>query len=145
MNIRAAQITDSYALISLLTELGYGHTGSLMHDRLEQLLNHPDERLLVAEDRQTVLGFLSLHFIPQLALAGDFARISYFCIAEGERSKGVGQHLLSHAEQLARERGCDRMEVHCHESRIKANQFYAREGYSESPRYRSKALASGQQ
>ncbi|GLR10090.1 GNAT family N-acetyltransferase [Mixta theicola] len=141
MNIRPAQATDSFALISLLTELGYGDTESLMNSRLQQLIDDPDEMLMVAEDRQTVLGFLSLHFVPQLALAGDFARISYFCIAEGERSKGVGQHLLQHAEQLARERGCNRMEVHCHESRIKANQFYAREGYSESPSYRIKQLA----
>lgn len=143
MHIRPAQSTDSFALISLLTELGYGGTESLMHTRLQQLIADPNEKLMVAEDRQTVLGFLSLHFIPQLAFTGDFARISYFCIAEGERSKGVGQHLLQHAEQLARERGCERMEVHCHEARIKANQFYAREGYSESPYYRIKSLATG--
>lgn len=141
MNIRPAQATDSFALISLLTELGYGNTESWMGRRLQQLIDDPDEALLVAEDRQTVLGFLSLHFIPQLALAGDFARISYFCIADGERSKGVGQYLLQYAEQLARQRGCDRMEVHCNETRIKANQFYAREGYSESPRYLIKTLA----
>lgn len=140
MNIRPAQATDSFALISLLTELGYGNTESWMGGRLQQLIDDPDEALLVAEDRQTVLGFLSLHFIPQLALAGDFARISYFCIADGERSKGVGQYLLQYAEQLARQRGCDRMEVHCNETRIKANQFYAREGYSESPRYLIKTL-----
>ncbi|MDR7344411.1 GNAT superfamily N-acetyltransferase [Pantoea alhagi] len=143
MHIRPAQSTDSFALISLLTELGYGGTESLMHTRLQQLIADPNEKLMVAEDRQTVLGFLSLHFIPQLAFSGDFARISYFCIAEGERSKGVGQHLLQHAEQLARERGCERMEVHCHDARIKANQFYAREGYSESPCYRIKSLATG--
>lgn len=98
MHIRSAQITDSFALISLLTELGYGGTESLMHTRLQQLIADPNERLMVAEDRQTVLGFLSLHFIPQLAFSGDFARINYFCIAEGERSKGVGQRLLQHAE-----------------------------------------------
>ncbi|WP_242550094.1 GNAT family N-acetyltransferase, partial [Pantoea agglomerans] len=40
-----------------------------------------------------------------------------FCIAEGERSKGVGQQLIQHAETLATRRGCDRMEVHCHQSR----------------------------
>ncbi|AUX92746.1 GNAT family N-acetyltransferase [Mixta gaviniae] len=140
MNIRPAQAEDSFALISLLNELGYGDTGSFMDRRLRQLIDHPDEVLLVAEDRQTVLGFLSLHFIPQLALEGDFARISYFCIAEGERSKGLGQHLLRHAEQLARDRGCDRLEVHCHEKRLKANQFYARENYLESPRYLIKQL-----
>ncbi len=140
MHIRPALAEDSFSLISLLNELGYGDTGSFMAQRLQQLMADPDELLLVAEDRQSVLGFLSLHFIPQLALAGDFARISYFCGAEGARSQGLGQQLLQYAEQQARERGCDRMEVHCNETRIKANQFYARENYLESPRYRIKSL-----
>ncbi|MDE1188427.1 MAG: GNAT family N-acetyltransferase [Pantoea sp.] len=140
MKIRQAQAKDSFALSALLTELGYAGTERFIETRLTQLCNHPDEVLLVAEHGTQVLGFLSLHFIPQLALSGDFARISYFCIAEGERSKGSGQQLLSYAEQLARERGCDRMEVHCHASRLKANQFYAREGYVESPRYHIKDL-----
>ncbi|ORM73379.1 GNAT family N-acetyltransferase [Pantoea wallisii] len=140
MNIREAQAKDSFALSALLTELGYRNTEQFIEARLAQLSSHPDEVLLVAEHGYQVLGFLSLHFIPQLALAGDFARISYFCIAEGERSKGSGQQLLNHAEQLARARGCDRMEVHCHASRVKANQFYAREGYVESPRYHIKGL-----
>ncbi|MFS2223592.1 GNAT family N-acetyltransferase [Pantoea sp. B65] len=140
MNIRPAQVKDSFALSALLTELGYGGTESFIDKRLMQLIADADEMLLVAEHGQTVLGFLSLHFIPQLALAGDFARISYFCIAEGERSKGAGQQLLEYAEQMAQQRGCDRMEVHCHEHRIKANSFYQREGYSESPRYLIKHL-----
>lgn len=141
MNIRLAHIRDSFALSALLTELGYENTESFIEQRLAQLIHDQTEQLLVAEQGGTVLGFLSLHFIPQLALAGDFARISYFCIAEGERSKGAGQQLLQYAEALARERGCDRMEVHCHERRIKANLFYAREGYSESPRYLIKNLS----
>lgn len=140
MNIRQAQVKDSFALSALLTELGYSGTEEFIDMRLAQLCSHPDEVLLVAEHGNQVLGLLSLHFIPQLAMSGDFARISYFCIAEGERSKGSGQQLLRHAEQLARARGCDRMEVHCHSARLKANQFYAREGYEESPRYHIKAL-----
>ncbi|KOC89410.1 GNAT family N-acetyltransferase [Winslowiella iniecta] len=140
MNIRPAQLQDSFALSALLTELGYGGTENFINQRLAQLIADPNERLLVAEQGQSVLGFLSLHFIPQLALAGDFARISYFCIAEGERSKGAGQQLLQYAEQLAQQRGCDRVEVHCNEHRIKANGFYAREGYQESPRYHIKPL-----
>ncbi|OQP33642.1 MULTISPECIES: GNAT family N-acetyltransferase [Pantoea] len=141
MNIRQAQAKDSFALSALLAELGYGGTESFIGKRLAQLSSDPDEMLLVAEHGTQVLGFLSMHFIPQLALAGDFARISYFCIAEGERSKGVGQQLLQHAEAMAAQRGCDRMEVHCHASRLKANQFYQREGYVESPRYHIKDLS----
>lgn len=141
MNIRQAQAKDSFALSALLAELGYGGTESFIDKRLAQLSGDPDEILLVAEHGVQVLGFLSLHFIPQLALAGDFARISYFCIAEGERSKGVGQQLLQYAESLAAQRGCDRMEVHCHASRLKANQFYVLAGYEESPRYHIKDLS----
>ncbi|WP_054634329.1 GNAT family N-acetyltransferase [Pantoea stewartii] len=140
MNIRPAQARDSFVLSALLSELGYGGTESFIEQRLAQLITDPSETLLVAEHGNQVLGFLSMHFIPQLALAGDFARISYFCIADGERSKGVGQTLLKQAEALAAQHGCDRMEVHCHASRLKANEFYGREGYVESPRYHVKAL-----
>lgn len=140
MNIRLAKLTDGFALSALLTELGYGNTETFIERRLEQLIADETEQLLVAEEGTTVLGFLSLHFIPQLALPGDFARISYFCIAEGERSKGVGQTLLKHAESLAAQRGCHQMEVHCHIRREKANAFYVREGYTESPRYVIKHL-----
>ncbi len=91
MNIRPAQARDSFVLSALLSELGYGGTESFIEQRLAQLITDPSETLLVAEHGNQVLGFLSMHFIPQLALAGDFARISYFCIADGERSKGVGQ------------------------------------------------------
>ncbi|WP_312241104.1 GNAT family N-acetyltransferase [Pantoea sp.] len=140
MNIRQAQPQDSFALGALLAELGYGGTESFIEKRLAQLSSHPDERLLVVEYGGRVQGFLSMHFVPQLALAGDFARISYFCIAESECSKGMGQKLLRYAEDLAIQRGCDRMEVHCHVSRLKANQFYEREGYQESPLYQIKDL-----
>lgn len=140
MKIRLAEANDSFALSALLAELGYENTEGFIVRRLAQLIDDQTEELLVAVYGNTVLGFLSLHFIPQLALAGDFARVSYFCVAEGERSKGAGQKLLQHAEQVAKQRGCDRMEVHCNAHRIKANAFYAREGYSESPRYLIKDL-----
>jgi len=140
MNIRLAEAKDVFALSALLAELGYEDTAPFIERRLTQLIADDTERLLMAEHGNRVLGFLSLHFIPQLALAGDFARISYFCIAQGERSKGVGQELLQYAERLAHERGCDRLEVHCHEHREKANDFYLREGFNESPRYHIKAL-----
>ncbi|WP_075180656.1 GNAT family N-acetyltransferase [Pantoea sp. 1.19] len=142
MMIRTAQASDAFALSALLTELGYADTAGFISGRLEALIAHQDEVLLIAEAGHTVLGFLSLHFIPQLALAGDFARISYFCVADGERSKGLGQQLLEEAERRAGERGCDRLEVHCHVARTKANQFYQREGYEDAPVYRTKRLAT---
>ena len=87
-----------------------------------------------------ILAFISLHFIPQIALEGEFARISYFSVDQDARSKGIGRQLEEHCAVLARERGCDRMEVHCHIRRIDAHDFYFRQGYQESPEYLIKRL-----
>ena len=49
-------------------------------------------------------GFIGLHFIVQLALPGDFCRITYFCVSEAARGLGVGRELEETAARLARER-----------------------------------------
>jgi GNAT superfamily N-acetyltransferase len=159
--IRLALHTDWPAIARLLDQLDYPDTGKFLENRLAQLLNDPAEILLVWEhdsaadpditsnpdspaDPATpgaqILGFLSLHFIPQLALPGDFARISYFSIDETARGKGIGAQLEEHATQLAREKGCGLIEVHCHTRREKAHAFYFRQGYEESPKYLIKRL-----
>ena len=87
-----------------------------------------------------ILGLLSLHIIPQIALAGDFARISYFAVETSTRSNGIGRRMEEYATQLAREKGCELIEVHCHSRRARAHEFYARQGYNESPKYLIKRL-----
>ena len=47
-------------------------------------------------------GFIGLHFIVQLALPGDFCRITYFCVSEAARGLGVGRELEETAARLAR-------------------------------------------
>jgi GNAT superfamily N-acetyltransferase len=140
VDIRTAQESDADAISELLTSLGYAGTPPFVRARIAQLLAHPDEELLVATDNATVLGVISLHFIPQLALAGDFCRISYFCVDEAARGAGAGAALESRATEMARARGCDRIEVHCHSRRVDAHRFYFRQGYAESPKYLIKSL-----
>ncbi|WP_105653005.1 GNAT family N-acetyltransferase [Cronobacter malonaticus] len=140
---RTATPADAPAISALLTELDYPDTSHFIDQRLAELLAHPDERVLVAEEDGVLLGVLSLHFIPQLALEGDFCRISYFCVSSNARSKGIGRLLESEGETLARTRGCDRIEVHCHSRCSDAHRFYYRQGYTESPKYLCKSLANG--
>ncbi|ELY6345633.1 GNAT family N-acetyltransferase [Cronobacter muytjensii] len=140
---RAATPADALAISALLTELDYPETSRFIDRRIAELLAHPDEALLVAEEDGVLLGVLSLHFIPQLALEGAFCRISYFCVDGSARGKGIGRLLESEAEALARSRGCDRIEVHCHSRRSDAHRFYYRQGYSESPKYLCKSLEKG--
>lgn len=141
VQVRDARVDDAPAIVSLLTSLGYPGTEGFALGKIGALLQHPDARLLVACDATGVLGVVSLHFIPQLALPGDFCRISYLCVAEDARSRGVGAVLEAQVVALARARGCDRIELHCHSRRTDAHRFYARQGFDESPKYLMKLLA----
>lgn len=138
--IRDAQITDAPRIVSLLDALDYPGTDHFINDRLRQLLNHPDEKLLVSVENEVVTGVISLHFIPQLALPGDFCRISYFCVDSTVRGKGTGKALEEHAVSIATQRGCDRIEVHSNSRRTGAHRFYFRQGYTESPKYLFKSI-----
>ena len=138
--IRAANVEDASVIEKLLTELGYAETSSFISTRISELLDHPDAMLFVYESEGSVVALLSLHLIPQIALLGSFLRISYFVVEEKARSQKIGLELEALATQIAQEKGCDRIEVHCHERRTDAHRFYIRQGYSESPKYFIKML-----
>jgi N-acetylglutamate synthase-like GNAT family acetyltransferase len=140
LGIRKAEIQDGDAISKLLNQLDYPDTDAFIKKKLEKLLSHPDEELLVYEDGGEVIAFISIHFIPQVALEGDFARISYFAVDSSIRSKGIGRELEEYCTELAKERNCDRIEVHCHSRRIDAHRFYTRQGFTESPKYFMKKL-----
>src|SRR4051794_10899203 len=104
MGIRKAKIEDWKAINELLNQLDYPDTETYIKDNIEILLAHPDEELLVYEDDGKVLAFISLHFIPQLAVKGDFARISYFAVDTTIRSKGIGRLIEEFCTDLANKR-----------------------------------------
>lgn len=141
MAIRKARREDWRAIGKLLDQLEYPGWEGFLERRVGQLIGDADENLLVWEEEGGgIAAFVSLHFIPQLALAGDFARISYFAVDGDTRSQGIGRQMEEYCEVLARERGCALMEVHCHTRRVRAHAFYYRQGFEESPKYLLKRL-----
>lgn len=140
MNIRSAKSEDTQAICDLLKQMGYPQPLALIQEKFEILHNDSNSQILIAEEKGKICGFLSLYFIPQIALQGDFAKICYLCVDEKMRSKGVGHLLVQEAERIAKQRGCDRMELHSGIQRPLAHQFYLREGYVEAPKYFRKAL-----
>src|SRR6202012_5318139 len=137
--IRQAQPTDLPAIENLITQLGYDPPANLAAN-LQRLSADPNETILIYELDTKVVAFISLHFIPQIALTGDFARISYFAVGDTARNHGIGRELEAYITRLARERNCDRIEVHCHARRTDAHRFYQQQGYEESAKYFIKSL-----
>lgn len=111
-----------------------------MPHRIAEMNNCERESLLVVEDEGQVIAFISVHFIPQIALEGDFARISDFAVDQNIRSKGVGRLVEAHVTALAKSRACDRIELHSHSRRTDAHRFYFRQGYEDVPKYLVKYL-----
>ena len=140
LNIRQATQEDGEKLSDLLTQLGYPGTEGFIRKKISQMTSHPDAELVVAEEEGCVVGLLSIHIIPQIALEGSFARISYLCVDESARGKGIGKALESYCRRLAGQRGCDRIELHCHDRRKKAHGFYTGLGYEDSPKYFVKTM-----
>ncbi|MCX7709908.1 MAG: GNAT family N-acetyltransferase [Clostridia bacterium] len=140
MGIRKARLDDWQEIKALLDQLDYPNTDTFIKEKIEKLLDHPDEELLVYVDKNKAVAFISLHFIPQIALKGDFARISYFAVDVSVRSHGIGREIEEYCVELAKARGCDRIEVHCHSRRTAAHRFYIRQGFTESPKYFMKRL-----
>ncbi|HIB8179837.1 TPA: GNAT family N-acetyltransferase [Elizabethkingia anophelis] len=141
MKIRPIKESDHNIISGLLSQLGYHDTERFIKEKIKALLEIPNEYLVVIENgNEQVFGFISIHIIPQIALEGDFARISYFAVDENYRSMGAGKMLEEYCVQVATERNCDRIELHCHSRREKAHLFYYRQGYKESQKYLMKKL-----
>ena len=143
MNIRYGRVEDAFEIAELLRQLDYPAAVNFVAGKLLKLIQHPDALFIVAvDDMDKVIGFVSLHFIPQLGVEGNFCRISYFCVDQQSRFSGVGKLLEEAIVKSAAARNCDRIEVHCHARRSRAHSFYARQGYVEDPKYLLKKLSN---
>lgn len=139
--IRDAVSLDSVAIQCLLKQMGYPTDLKKLEQKLAQFQHDPAEVILVAELDGQVCGVISMHYIPQLAIDGDFARLNFFCVDEHIRHHQVGKKLLNAVELLAQQRGCDRMELHCAMHREAAHVFYQAQHYIDSPKYFMKKIA----
>ncbi len=72
MNIRLAQWEDTETICYLLKQMGYSQPLKVVQEQFQILSKDPNAITLVAADDLKVYGVLSLYFIPQIALQGDF-------------------------------------------------------------------------
>jgi GNAT superfamily N-acetyltransferase len=130
VTIRPAVPDDAASIVPLLAALGYpdSQTDSV-HKRLEVWSAETRSRVLVAERDGVVVGLLALSAIPFIERDGWWGRVVALVTAESVRGQGVGRELMAHAEELAREFGCVRMEVTSANRRTGAHAFYERIGY----------------
>lgn len=86
--------------------------------------------VLVAEEDGEVVGVTQLIVFPHFQHTGGWcAELESVHVREDRRSRGIGAALLAAAEDLARERGCYRIQLTSRNVRVDAHRFYAALGY----------------
>jgi len=144
MNIRNATYHDAPAIKLLLEALGYTARMSLLVNQLETVFGKDDHQVFVYELRKEVVAFVSIHILPQLAFDGGVMIITYFSVDEAVKHTNIAKELEQYIANIAKLKGCERMQVHCLDSRTPVHQFYLQQGYQEYPKYFTKRLVYGE-
>jgi len=102
--IRPANLADAKAIEVILRELGWfahlnGETPSVTEERISrhlELCSVGESHLVLVAENQIgeVIGYIAVHWLPYLILAGPEGYVSELFIRESERGKGIGRKLL---------------------------------------------------
>ena len=129
MGIRKAEGDDGQHVLRLLTRLGYDVQNERGRAVYRRLLKDEDQAIVVFEEGGQVLGMIGLSIRPQLHHCGPVATIDELVVDEQARGRGIGTALLREAIALARQRGCDVVEVMSAHHRTRAHEFYLSQGF----------------
>jgi len=92
------------------------------------------------ENREKIIGFISLVFNLVIHDLGLVATINEIVIDKNYRNKKVGSILLENAIGDAKSRGCTEIEVSSSLDRKTAHQFYKKHGFEEVGKFFSKEI-----
>lgn len=128
--VRPATTRDAKRVAALCQQLGYPASQEEVQRRLNQIQQDEYHALSVAElSNGHVIGWVHV-YVSKLVIADPQAEIGGLVVDESYRRCGVGQLLMQHAEEWARQRKCSAVRIRSNLARKGAHLFYERIGYS---------------
>lgn len=140
--IRPATNNDAPALTVLLRAMNWFRriqeeppetTAAFVAAQLQRCLATGAHLVLVAEQPDgTLAGYVAVHWLPYLFMAGPEGYVSELFVLEGARGQGLGTRLLERAVNEARARGCVRLQlINFRHRESYTRQFYTKAGWEE--------------
>ncbi|UCG26059.1 MAG: GNAT family N-acetyltransferase [Chloroflexota bacterium] len=140
--IRTADMADAADIALLLGQLGYPTGASEASRRLKEVSASDADEILLVQSGLEVTAVASIHFMAYFHRGELLCKITAFVVKDGYRGQGIGSALLARIEQIARDRGCQRMELTSATGRREAHAFYEGKGYHRAGYKFYKPLAS---
>jgi ribosomal protein S18 acetylase RimI-like enzyme len=141
VSIRPARREDVPAMIAMLADDHLGRARERVEDPLPAVYYQAFERverdqnltLVVAESEGRVVGCLQLAVLPGISSQGGMrGLLEDVRVAADCRSRGIGEQLVQWAMTEAKARGCNLVELLTHQTRVDAQRFYKRLGFTAS-------------
>jgi GNAT superfamily N-acetyltransferase len=141
VRLREATREDLPSIVRMLADDPLGQKRHRIEDPLpkdyyaafDAIAASPSNALYVAEVAGEIVGTLQLTFIPGLDYVGaERMLIEAVRVARQRRNSGIGKAMIAEAIEIARRRGCQRVELTSSASRKDAHRFYERLGFAAS-------------
>jgi GNAT superfamily N-acetyltransferase len=135
--VREAKVEDAAEIHGLASELAETVGDSPSEEeaimaRLEELLDEPRARVLVAENEAGIVGGVSFWIKPDLAHGDTVVEVPMLVVAEDHRRTGVGKLLMEEVRNVASDNGASQIELVATRSNVTAREFYRSLGFVES-------------
>jgi GNAT superfamily N-acetyltransferase len=140
--VREGNLQDSRAIARILQEVGWfdqfkavslEQVQTRIAERIARCTEEGTSTILVAEHMSEVVGYLSAHWYPHLALGYD-GYVSELFVHPAETGHGIGSHLLASIDAEAHKRGCTRLVLMNRRIRESYQRgFYSKHGWHELP------------
>ncbi len=141
--VREARPGDAAAIVPLLNDLGYDHSGEDVASRLAALAATGADPVFVACVGERIVGVIGMHLMQPLHVRGRTARIMALSVAGDAQRQGVGRRLIAQAIAVARQGGCTLLELTTGMDRMAAQAFYRAQGFEASSlRFRMRLAAT---
>ncbi|MDQ0169296.1 GNAT family N-acetyltransferase [Paenibacillus tundrae] len=141
MKFITATVEHLPAIVRLLTDDEFGATRERYEEplpleyidafaRIEEQIGNS---IIVAIDKEEVIGCLQLTIIPGIARLGTTrGQIEGVRVSHDYRGKGVGESLFNYAIDQAKAKGCEMIQLTTDKKRKDAHRFYERLGFVAS-------------
>ncbi len=142
MRIRTATLDDFEGICRLLQQLwpDKKQDKRALKTVMNRALPSPDEIYLCAEIDNAIAGFCSLAIRNSLWQEARLGMLSEMVVDETVRKRGIGTALLGTIIDMARQRGCRRIELDSAFHREETHRFYEKAGFEKRAVLFSKEL-----
>ena len=131
VKIRRAKKEDYVQLMSLYNGfVGEERYSNYNHDSFNQVLDSPSSVILVAEEQQTLVGFITFSFRRVVRYPKPIVEIDELYVSPKYRRKRVGRKLLEKSLEDSKKAGCYRMFIETHHKLKEAHRFYESMGFT---------------